>query len=49
MNDSLCGRPEALAAFRAGVRLGSGVDSLVNILETNQLKYILYMLEYLII
>ena len=40
MNDSLCGSPEALAAFRAGVRLGSGVDSLMNILETNQLKYI---------
>ena len=33
MNDSLSGRPETLAAFGAGVRLGTRVDSLMNILE----------------
>merc|ERR1719420_837681 len=32
MNDSLSGRPETLAAFGAGVRLGTRVDSFVNIL-----------------
>ena len=34
MNDSLSGRPETLAAFRAGIWLGTGVNSFMNILET---------------
>ena len=40
MNDSLGGGPETLAAFRAWVRLGTRVDSFMNILETNPLKYL---------
>ena len=35
MNDSLSGRSETLAAFRAWVRLGTRVDSFMNILKTN--------------
>ena len=34
MNDSLGRRPETLAAFRAGIWLGTGVNSFMNILET---------------
>ena len=40
MNDSLSGRSETLAAFWAWVRLGTRVDSFMNILETNPLKYL---------
>ena len=47
MNDSLSGRPETLAAFGAGVRLRTRVDSFVNILETNLLKSLQEYLEFL--